>query len=227
MNDKTFDQDHITDRLDAWLDGELSSAELADFEAHIAACGRCRDEVSAARRVAELARAMREDRSEHQPGRDLWPGIAAAIKAQPAAVSQRHIDTNWFRGLAAALVLGLAFFGGMMLEKQPWTTPTVASVATSGQPHFEPGQIKDALPAPHFQLVSDDRLPDETRETLLNNLMIVNLAIREVQQALAEEPNNVQLRKLLRTLYEQENDILNRAERIASTRESTQVRSGI
>ncbi|MDX1455237.1 MAG: zf-HC2 domain-containing protein [Gammaproteobacteria bacterium] len=226
MNDNSFDQEHVTAHIDAWLDGELSASDLADFDDHLGRCESCRAEVEAAEQVAGLARSLRDAHREQQPARDLWPGIEAAIKAGDGGKPARISESNWFRGLAAAAVLGMVYMGGMMTVMRQPAMPT-GDIASAAPVQYEVSDIKDSLPAPHFQLVSDDRLSDQTRETLLHNLMIVNLAIREVQQALDDEPDNVQLRKLLRSLYEQENDILNRAERIASTRESNQVRSGI
>ncbi len=69
-----------TDRLSAFMDGELAAEEHAEVEAHLAECGQCRT-------VLEELRAVRAQAAELgpvEPSRDLWGGIAATIQAPVA-----------------------------------------------------------------------------------------------------------------------------------------------
>ena len=47
---------HVDDRLSAYLDTQLDAAERGSFEAHLAECEECRDELAAVSRVRELLR---------------------------------------------------------------------------------------------------------------------------------------------------------------------------
>jgi anti-sigma factor RsiW len=51
---------HLGDQLSALVDGELSGAELDKANAHMAACGTCRAEANALRRLKQDLRALAE-----------------------------------------------------------------------------------------------------------------------------------------------------------------------
>src|SRR5690348_18278932 len=68
-------KDQWTDRLSEYVDGELTPAERTALEAHLAACGACRETLEELRRV--VARAQTLD--DRPPTADLWPGIARHI----------------------------------------------------------------------------------------------------------------------------------------------------
>ena len=72
--------DHWTDRLSEYVDGELAATELRELEAHLAECEECAESLGQLRRVVERTKSL-EDRP---PAADLWPGIAARIGAAPA-----------------------------------------------------------------------------------------------------------------------------------------------
>jgi len=67
------------ERLSEYLDGALTEAEAAALEAHLGACGPCRELLSDLRRVLARAQAL-EDRA---PREDLWPGVAAGGSTAP------------------------------------------------------------------------------------------------------------------------------------------------
>src|SRR4029077_20170439 len=51
---------HLGDQLSALVDGELSGADLDKANAHVAACGTCRAEANALRRLKRDLRALAE-----------------------------------------------------------------------------------------------------------------------------------------------------------------------
>jgi anti-sigma factor RsiW len=53
-------QGHLGDLLSALVDGELSGTELDRANAHVAACGACRVEAHALRRLKHQLRALAE-----------------------------------------------------------------------------------------------------------------------------------------------------------------------
>ena len=66
-----------TDRLSDYIDGDLTTGEHAEMEAHLDTCGPCRRELEALTDVIARAGAL----GELEPPRDLWTGIAATIGA--------------------------------------------------------------------------------------------------------------------------------------------------
>ena len=75
---------HWTERLSEYIDGELSSAERTDCEAHLSTCGPCRVAADELRTVIAAAKADRD----RMPTADLWPGVLARIApAQAGALT--------------------------------------------------------------------------------------------------------------------------------------------
>ncbi len=77
---------HWTDRLSEYQDGELSPAEHAACEAHLAECDECRAVLQELQLVTVAARGD----DDRDPAADLWPGILAQIsrshaEARPSA----------------------------------------------------------------------------------------------------------------------------------------------
>ena len=107
---------HITDRIQTWLSGELSEQEALSFQEHLEACPEC---------AAAAAEA-----------RTLWEMLGDAVVATPASspsvwpeVRRRTVaraeEQNWFFGtgrwmrsslataaVAAGLLVGILFPGG-------------------------------------------------------------------------------------------------------------------
>jgi hypothetical protein len=81
MPETPMTPDAWTDRLSEYLDGELSPAERAALDRHLAGCAACRDALDALRRV--VAAAGRIDDRPPVNADLLWSGIAARIGATP------------------------------------------------------------------------------------------------------------------------------------------------
>jgi hypothetical protein len=75
---------HWSDRLSEFQDDELTSAEHAACEAHLAECETCRGVLRELQYVTKAARAD----GDRNPSVDLWPGILARLETvqQDAAV---------------------------------------------------------------------------------------------------------------------------------------------
>ena len=141
---------------------------------------------------------------EVAPGRDLWPGIAARI-GRPARAVLRPL---WAYGLAASLLVGVGAAGmWFSLSRQAGGPPQVASLATStaggdtayfaARAAYAEGSVQNA-----------QNLSPATREVILKNLRIIEGSMQDIQQALAKDPNNAQLRGLLYDLYRNEAQLM-------------------
>lgn len=85
---------HWTDRLSEYLDGDLSPADYAACEAHLAACDACREVLGELQMVVATARAN----AEQAPVVDLWPAILRQIGHAPAGAGARERTTTPERG---------------------------------------------------------------------------------------------------------------------------------
>jgi anti-sigma factor RsiW len=121
------------ERLSARLDGEL--ADGGGLTAHLGRCAPCR---AHERELERLTRGFAALRDEHQPLRDLWPGIASRARRRPA--------TRVLARVAAALVgfLGVGS-AARLLDPDPTATPDRHLLERLG-PLERPSTLFAALP---------------------------------------------------------------------------------
>lgn len=89
---------HVTDRLAAWLGGELEATEAAALVAHLEACADCRRRATEARADWVLLEIV----AAPEPGRApaLWPAVRARTFGRETA--------GWFFGRSPATRMSLA-----------------------------------------------------------------------------------------------------------------------
>src|SRR5207244_9165035 len=116
--------DHWTDRLSEYLDGDLTAGERTALEAHLAACGVCRVTLDELRRVVARAQAL----DDRPPAADLWPGIAEHIGVVSLAArrARRRLSFTVSQLAAAAVVLTFLSAGSvwLALRNRPTLPPT-------------------------------------------------------------------------------------------------------
>lgn len=199
--------DEILVQLDAWVDGDLPTAEQAAVTSHLAACDLCRAEADALRVLLTEARALPRSVT---PGRDLWGGIAARLgspetqRAHPAEAPARpRLLSN--RPLLLAAVLGGIFLGAAIatLWYQQGDRREFAA---------EQARYAEASTALARALAADPAiLTPETRAVVERTLTILDQAIAEAEAALANDRKNVALERMLLARYEQRLGLLRRA----------------
>lgn len=167
-----------------------------------------------------------------EPGRDLWPGIAARLEARESPDARRR--PGWALQAAAAvlLVAGSSLLTATLLdrdrgdgnmatavtEKPPATTqvaapvpPTDVSAMTAA---FGPGARLDAdylAARKQLTVMLEARmasLPDSTRAKLTVNLAEMRRAAEQINAALAEQPGDPLLEELLLKTYQDELAVL-------------------
>lgn len=180
------------------------------------------------READPLMRAARELPRGIAPERDLWPGIADAI-SRPAPARR----WNWNRIVAQAAVVVMLVGGSsaltwLLLEDgpvavQPVQGPPLAFEMVAGnfgsRYHLGPEFVdaRNGLAAGLDARLA--QLPPETREAVEKNIADIRAAISEMNQALAEEPDNALLRDLLLGAYREELDLMRKVETIAAASE--------
>lgn len=224
--------DQWKDRLSEYLDGDLSAAERARLEAHLASCAECAATLKQLRRVVARARAT-EDR---QPARDLWPGIAARIGAADGAAAsdiELRRQRKWSRvrdlrisfsvpqlaaaGIALVMVSGGA---GLLLSGDRGPAGQGGAPATVGRTSVVPAVAPASLAMPNYNAAvaelervidaSRDQLDTATVRIIEENLMKIDLAIAQAQRALAQDPVSVFLNEYLAATMQQKLEFLRR-----------------
>jgi len=211
--------EHLGERLSAYVDGALDGEALAAAEAHLAACAECRAAMQDLRRVVALARAL----DDRPPERDLWPGIAERIGpasgAEVVPLPHRRRYVFSIPQLAAAgialsvLSAGLAGTAVHLLGRRAVSVaqlpPTVAlpqHVAATAAPYDAAIQeLEEILAARRAELDSG------TVRTLEASLRVIDGAIAQARSALARDPNNSYLNGHLRSTLDRKLDLLRRA----------------
>ena len=149
----------------------------------------------------KLDKAVTRLAREVQPGRDLWPGIAARLEQR-----RRAPRPLWAYSLAASLFLvvgagGLWFAFGQH-RAAPGAAPEYA-VTTPVDPYLAQ---RAAYAEQSVQGATD--LDPATRGVILKNLHIIEGSMQKIQAALDKDPNNPRLRALLYDLYQNESRLL-------------------
>ncbi len=160
-----------------------------------------------------------------QPQRDLWSGIAEAI-AKPPAVA----PWNRFMAQAAAVLVlvggssGLTYFAVTDDDRAAVDdvvqTPELIFRPVSGsfgnRYMLGPG-YQDAHSVLASQLdLEMQRLSTEARQDVHTNLTIIRTAIADINRALADEPDNTLLQKLLLSSYQEELSVMKQVNGITS-----------
>jgi hypothetical protein len=215
--------EHLGERLSAYVDGALEGAALAAAEAHLAGCAECRAAAEELRRVVGLARAL----DDRPPERDLWSGIAERIGAARAdagalvlPLARRRRFTFSLPQLAAAgLALSLLSAGAAgtavhFLAGRSEGAPVAAAPLDAVARHVA------ATAAPYDAAITEleailaarrGELDSSTVRTVEASLRVIDLAIAQARAALVHDPNNSYLNGHLRSTLDRKLDLLRRA----------------
>ena len=174
----------------------------------------------------ELMAAAAELATEVTPDRDLWPGIEQAI-SQPAKPARTVWNSVWAQAAAVLLLVGgSSGVTYLAVTKDASVLPPVAGGPTlifkpvSGSfgsmynlgPDYQ--DARRSLAAKLDQELS--RLTPEERENVQRNVDVIRVAIEDINLALADEPDNALLQKLLISTYREELDLMMRVGGITS-----------
>jgi len=232
-----FDHQEFSDKLSEYLDGELSAAERAAVENHLAGCAECAAVLADLKRIVARAKGL----EPRPPQADLWSGIAARIE-QPAAgavvafAPRQRVSFTLPQALAAGLLIALVSGGlawtfadriaGSRALSSAAATDTILPADRTGAPSPS-GPADDVQMAtvsvtdPQYDAAVADlekalkqgrgRLDENTIAIVEHNLQIIDQAIEQARQALAADPANSYLSSHLFEARRRKLDLLRRA----------------
>ncbi len=211
----------LDQRLDDWLAGALAPSEAASVEAHLAGCAACREAERKLRRVLAHAAALPRSLA---PRRDLWPEIEQRL-ARPR---ERSWAFAWRSPLAlaaaATVVLGLV---AVLWRHQPAATVKTAEIPVASstfqavseslvadpvlaQAEREYEAAANALLQTLRERARQVRLAPEELSRISRNLELIDQALAELRQAIARDPANPELNRMLVATHKKKVDVLRR-----------------
>ncbi len=202
--------------LDDFVDGALSETKRRAAVAHRNGCPACR--AAEARMSAVLAKVASLPRGL-EPGRDLWPGVAARLGERNvlrrAVGGARRFGWPRLGALAAAAAVLVAVSSVVTAVFLAGRAPApgrfeVASGVTSASLHLD--QARGTYEAARAQLLAALAARRGSQSPATLKVIKDNNALME--RALAHDPGNQELPALLVTAYRQEIDLLQRAAQI-------------
>ena len=164
------------------------------------------------------------------PSRDLWPGIEQAINA-PAKPNRSMWNTVWAQAAAVVLLVGgSSGLTWLAVKEDGWrmspSGPPVVEVFADlepvsgdfGQRYTLGNDYLDARTKLEGSLEQKlDTLSPETRLAVIKNLQTIRVAIKDLNEALAKEPDNVLLQELLLTTYHEEIALMRKVDGIVNS----------
>jgi anti-sigma factor RsiW len=215
----------LDERLDDWLDGALAVEAASEVEAHLRSCPLCKERERRLRQV--LAHAAALPRSVTPP-HDLWPEIARRVS--------RERSWSWSGwspvALAAAATVVVGLVAVLWNGSAPSAVRTVQIPAASPETRLLAGV---APPVSDPVLAEAEREYDAATKALLEallqrraqlepeafaavqaNLEVIDRALAEVRQALAKDPKNPELSRMLVATHQKKVDVLSRVVKLAT-----------
>ena len=198
-------------------DGTLAAEQMREACAHLASCEECAADVARLRGVAMRAREASMSETSHE---DLWPAIRSRIDrskvvrldAAPASFAPRR---PWLA--IASTVLAASLLIAALAEMQRW------------RPREQPAS-QAAVDVAFASAADSSRMYEDESKRLLNelemqrammhpsasasldgDLLVIDRSIGELKAALARDPHNLALQRLLAASLRQKVELLERA----------------
>ena len=219
--------DHWTNRLSEYIDGDLDNAERVALEAHLATCGSCYATLAELRQVVARAQSL----TDAAPATDLWSGIRARLtperRPEVTRVPSRRFSFSMPQLLAASIALVLLSAGGVWVGLRS-TAPTVTAIPSMASPPPEyqnasvwTGRARTTTDAAVSELEealarNQGQLDTTTVRVLRQNLAVIDRAIGQAQRALKRDPGSSYLNLHLANTMRQKIELLRRANALAA-----------
>lgn len=210
-----------TNQFSSYLDGELDAVEREAVEAHLQSCAECRQVLAELNEVAETARRL----TPRAPDADLWPGIAARIRAETDVIPLAPRRRFWSpQAIAAGIGLLLLGAGSAWwargLREQPAAPVASAPAPESALVRVASNRVRstDAAISELDSILQHNigQLDTATVRVVTQNLAIIDRAIADAERALAADPANPYVRRHLASATKRKIELLRRTAELAT-----------
>ena len=223
--------DPWTTQLSRYVDREISDIERVELEQHLESCDECR------RTIAELQQvsAWAQNYDGRPPHPRVWRGIAAAIRTPPLRVIDGGaVETAMRRrrafhvpsALAAGVALLIVSAGSFWLARATAPGLAPATIAVTWEPAVVPVSGSTLLAAQRYAaavaqfeaalLGGELALDTATISVLRQKLAIIDRAIDEARQAVADDPNSGYLVQHFNRMMKQKLALLRHTARVVT-----------
>jgi len=184
--------------LDEHVDGTLEPPASVEVESHLASCPGCRAGERAIRSLKESAAALPE---ATDPRRDLWEGIATRLGGRKSFLRPALIAASMAAVLAGAGYMALIAPRNLSAPPAAVAVPATAAVPSpSSIPALNGADLAFLEARQELRTALYERKKTFSPETLRQvdqNLRIIENAIEEIRTAVARDPGNRKLQKML------------------------------
>ncbi len=232
--------EHPTERLSAYIDGDLAAAERTSVEHHLETCADCQRVLADLRGIVVRARAL----EDHPPENDLWTGIEEQLDDRSIVVplethrARRRLSFTLPQMAAAAVALivlsvSAAWWARSGTERGANGGPPVAAVRPDSATPTQPASLDcetalgcigtydtyDTAVVDFEELLAmyRDRLDPETVATVEANLAAIDQAIEEIVKAIDADPESTQLYNYHSSARQRRLDVMRQAASIIRT----------
>jgi hypothetical protein len=216
----------VDPRLDDYVDGALAERDFQELELHLAGCEACREQERRLRALVAQAAALPR---ELEPGRDLWPGIADRLEPRRVLSfpSRRPALARWLPATlaAAAVALAVAWLArdgrvrddGRQASASPSAEarPVALSPGAGGALAAEREYAEAASALLAALQERRERLSPETLRTVERDLQVIDKALTQIREALAQDPGSGPLNHLLVSTHQKKVRVLQRVEKLS------------
>ncbi|HSJ63519.1 MAG TPA: zf-HC2 domain-containing protein [Gemmatimonadaceae bacterium] len=204
-------------QLNELVDGTLPPDEREQVERHAAECVPC---TATVRRIEALVGRARSLPREVTAPPEAWVAVRDAVRgSEPVGAGSPRRVQRWPMLAAAAAIAVASVVGTLWLTNGTSAPPatrstTTQSPAPASLAAFAPIEARYVLAVSALRESLDERreqLDPSTIETVERSLATIDAAIAEARDALANDPANATLTRLLASSYEQKVTLLRRA----------------
>ena len=202
--------------ISEYIDGNLDHRHVDSLKQHLDRCVECRSVQADFQKIVEEA----QDLETLDPPESGWAEIQRELENSRQKVWEKSVKKNrhvlpifkpaWVLGSVVLLVvlIGTLTFGPAILKKAPSLEGDGQKVAfaklVEAENHYQLAikAMGEALAA------SQKNMAPETFKVFQDNLELINVSLNACKQAILEDPDNIDSRRYLLTVYKQKADLL-------------------
>lgn len=210
-------------QLNDHVDGLLVDQDRDEFEKHLTECPHCTARIEAYRSIQSEAAGLPKT---IEPDNDLWQGIADRLEPKgPASIPfprKTSLQTGLLRALAWAAVILVVIAAAVTYSVLPVSDPPVGpnqAVTNEMPPELVQAEAEFALAKEELLAVFDDCkdfLSPDTVRVFEENMAIIDEAITGTKVALAEDPANKRLVRVLMATHQREISLMRKMTKISN-----------
>ncbi|MFC2158532.1 zf-HC2 domain-containing protein [Acidobacteriota bacterium] len=202
--------------ISEYIDGNLDHRQVDSLKQHLDSCAECRSLQTDFQKIVEET----QDLETLEPPESGWAEIRKELEINRQKVWEKSVRKSrhvlpvfkpaWTLGAALLLVvlIGTLTFGPAILRKAPSLEVDGHEVAFAKLVEAE-NHYQLAIKAMGEALAASQRnMAPETAKVFQDNLELINVSLSACKQAILKDPENIDSRRYLLTMYKQKADLL-------------------